>query len=284
MKIVQPETKRAKPGWLVLLIVLAVLVTSLWFREGDLGPIHRVRSAVQVVATPVSRAGMWVTSPARNFTSWVRDLGVSRSELQELRAQNDDLKTRVATLEERLLQYEQVSQLLATATDANRTGVTATVIGLPQSELSRVVTLDRGAEDGVEVDMPVVGPNGLIGQVTEVGRTWCRVRLITDSTSGVAALIQRTRTEGVTRGSVSGDLTLDFIAPTESVIDGDVVLTSGQGGVYPRGIVVGTVVAVRNNKTALYQSITVEPADDINSVEAVMILTSAAPATTGAGE
>lgn len=280
----QPETKRAKLGWLIMLIVLAVLVTSLWFREGDSGPIHRVRTGVQVVATPVSRAGMWVTSPVRNFTSWVRDLGVSRSELQELRSQNDELKTRVSTLEEQMLQYQQVSQLLATAAGADQTGVAATVIGLPQSELSRIVTLDRGTADGIEVDMPVIGPHGLVGQVTEVGRTWCRVRLITDSTSGVASLLQRTRTEGVTRGSVSGELTLDFIGPGESVAEGDVVLTSGQGGVYPRGIVVGTVVAVRNNKTALYQSITVEPADEIASVEAVMILTGAAPSTTEVGE
>lgn len=284
MKTVQPETNRPRVGWLVLLLVLGVLITSLWFREGASGPIHRVRSGVQAAATPISRAGMWTTAPIRGFSSWVRDLGVSRSELQELRTQNDELKSRVTSLEEDLLQFEQVSQLIATAADASRAGVTASVIGLPQSELSRVVTLDRGTADGVAVDMPVVGPHGLLGQVVEVGRTWSRVRLITDSTSGVASLIQRTRTEGVSRGSVSGDLTLDFIAPSESVTEGDVILTSGKGGVFPRGLVVGTVVTVRNNKTALYQSITVEPADSISTVEAVMILTDTAPATSVGGE
>lgn len=284
MKVVQPENSRPRIGWLVLLVVLGVLITSLWFREGPSGPIHRVRSGVQAVATPISQAGMWTTSPVRRFSTWVRDLGVSRSELQELREQNDELKSRVTTLEESLLQYEQISQLLATAADAKRSGVTASVIGLPQSELSRVVTLDRGTKDGVQVDMPVVGPHGLLGQVIEVGATWSRMRLITDSTSGVASLIQRTRTEGVTRGSVSGDITLDFIGASESVTEGDVILTSGKGGVFPRGLVVGTVVSVRNNKTALYQSITVEPADSIVSVEAVMVLTDTAPATETGGE
>lgn len=261
-------------------------MTSLWYREGESGLMHRMQVATEYVATPISRVGMWVSGPVRTFTSWVGDLGVSRSELQELRDQNDELKARVATLEEQVLQYKQVSQLVATAANANQTGVVASVIGLPQNNWSQVVTLDRGSESGIKVGQPVVGPHGVVGQVTSVGASYCRVRLITDQLSGVASLIQRTRAEGVTRGSVSGEVTLDFLGADADVVEGDVVITSGSGGVYPRGLLVGTIVAITNNKTALYQDLTIEPADHIGSIEAVMVLTGTAPASaaTAAGE
>ena len=282
MRLLEPETRTRRPGWLLLLVILAILMTSLWYREGESGIMHRIQVGTETVATPIARVGMWASSPVRTFTAWVGDLGVSRSELQELRNQNDELKARVATLEEQVLQYQQVSQLVATAANANQTGVVASIIGLPQNNWSQVITLDRGSKSGIKVGQPVVGPHGVIGQVTMVGSTYSRVRLITDQASGVASLIQRTRVEGVTRGSVSGEVTLDFIGADADVLEGDVVITSGSGGIYPRGLLVGTIVAITNNKTALYQDLTIEPADHIASIEAVMVLTGTAPASASA--
>ena len=284
MRLIEQDTRTRRPGWLLLLVILAILVTSLWYREGSSGPIHRLQVTTEYVATPISHFGMWATTPVRTFTGWVGDLGISRSELQELRNQNEEMKARVASLEEQLLQYRQVSELVATAANAEQTGVVASIIGLPQNSWSQVITLDRGTESGIEVGQPVVGPRGVIGQVTSVGASYCRVRLITDQLSGVASLIQRTRVEGVTRGSLSGEVTLDFIAADAEVVEGDVIITSGSGGIYPRGLLIGTVVAVTNNRTALYQDLTIEPADKLASVEAVMVLTATAPGAAEQGE
>ena len=283
MKVAQPETRTTRPGWLLLLVILAVLLMSLWFREGDTGPLHRVRVATQSVAAPISSAGMWVSSPFRQFTAWVSDLGVSRSELEELRTQNEELRARVAALEEARLENERLNELLANAMAAGQTGVTGTVIGLPPNAWSQVITIGVGSRSGVGIDMPVVGPNGLVGLTIEVGPTYSRVRLISDQNSGVAALIQRDRILGVAKGSPSGEITLDFVDGSEKVLPGDVVLTSGRGGLFPRGLLIGQVTGVSNPANALYQSIKIRPANDIAATEEVMVLTSAAPSTDNLG-
>jgi len=279
MKVAQPETRTTRPGWLLLLVILAVLLMSLWFREGDAGPLHRVRVATQAVAAPVSSVGMWASGPFRSFTVWVGDLGVSRSELEELRTQNENLRARVAELEEARLENERLSELLANATAAGQTGVTGSIIGLPPNAWSQVITIDVGSRSGVEIDMPVVGPNGLVGLTIEVGPNYSRVRLITDQNSGVAALIQRDRILGIAKGSPSGEITLDFVDGGETVVIGDVVLTSGRGGLFPRGLLVGQVTDVTNPANALYQSIRIQPSNDIVNTEEVLVLTGAAPAT-----
>ncbi len=121
--------------------------------------------------------------------------------------------------------------------------------------------------------MPVVGPLGLLGQTVAAASDSAKVRLITDQRSGVAAMVQRTRAPGIVRGSIEGDLTLDFVGNNQKVRVGDVVITSGIGGVYPKGIVVGEVVSAEKDAAGLYQKIEVTPASDLTGLEEVLVLT-----------
>lgn len=277
------DNKTRKIGWLLLFVALSIVLMTVWSRESDTGPLHRVRVATQTVATPVSAAGKWVSTPFRGFFSWMSDLGVSRGQLSELRDQNKELRARVVALEETRLENKRLSDLLSSTNAQGYKGVTATVIGMPASAWNQVIIVDKGTNEGIEINMPVLGPYGLLGQVIEVGPTYSRIRLLTDQKSGVASLIQRGRKTGITKGSISGDLMLDFISADSTVTAGDVVLTSGLGGVYPKGLLVGEVLEVSKETNALYKSIKLTPANDMNTVENVLILTDTAPATSSLG-
>lgn len=277
------ETNKRKIGWLILLVALSIILMTVWSRESDTGPIHRVRVTTETVAAPISSAGKWVSTPFRGFFSWMSDLGVSRGQLSELRDQNKELRARVVALEETRLDNKRLSELINSTNAQGYKGVTATVIGLPPSAWNQVIITDKGSKDGIEINMPALGPYGLIGQVIEVGPTYSRIRLLTDQKSGVASLIQRGRKTGITKGSISGDLMLDFISAESTVTAGDVVLTSGLGGVYPKGLLIGEVLEVSKETNALYKSIKLTPANDISTVENVLILTDTAPSTDSLG-
>lgn len=285
MKVASSETSGPRPGWLVLFVALAIVIITIWFREGDNGAIHRVRIGVQAVAAPVSAGGEFATRPIRGLFAWASDLGVSRSELEQLRDQNTRLRARVAALEEAKLENVRLRNLVKLAQARDLESVGARVIGRPSNQWEGVITIDRGSSDGIRTGMPVLGPQGLLGQTVQVAPGSAKVRLITDQRSGVAAKVQRNRAEGVVKGSIDGLLTLDFVSVETTVKPGDVVITSGIGGVYPKGIVVGDVTEVRKEANALFQYIRVEPASSLAGLEEVLVLVGEPPvATPGGGE
>jgi rod shape-determining protein MreC len=299
MKLPQPEkSSNFQTGLLVVLIVLSLLLTTVWYREGDAGPVHHLRDGVQAVTAPVGMVGEYVTRPVRGAFRWVADLGVSRSQLAALQQENARLRNTVSALEEQNLQTARTTPLVNFASATKLQALGAHIIGRP-TQWDRVVTLDRGTADGVHEGMPVVGSlgsvpehateasaaGGLVGETIDVTQHSCRVRLITDQNSGVSAMIQANRTEGIVHGSIDGGLSLDFVSHETTVKPGDVVITSGMGGVYPKGLLVGEVTHVSNLASALYQDITLSPSADLAGAEEVLILVSASPAVeTGSGE
>ncbi len=285
MKLPQPEKSSASVGLLIVLVVLALSITTVWFREGATGPIHRVRLGMLAVSSPIQAAGEVVTRPVRGFIAWSSDLGVSRSQLEALRAQNIELRRRVSTLEEARLENIRLKRLAGFTQASNTKTVGARVIGRPTNQWEGVITIDRGTEDGVAAGMPVVGAQGLLGQTVGVTKRAARVRLITDPQSGVASMVQSTRAEGVVRGSIEGKLSMDFVSAETTVRAGDIVISSGMGGVYPKGLIVGEVTRVRSSPSALYQDIEVTPSGGPSGLEEVLVLVSIpATADVGGGE
>jgi rod shape-determining protein MreC len=124
------------------------------------------------------------------------------------------------------------------------------------------------------VGMPVMNANGLLGQVESVSLESSVVRLITDQNSGVAVMLQSSRTEGILTGSVEGLLYLQYIPLDIPVNVGDVVITSGAGGVYPKGIAIGEVSSVTSKPTDSYQTITIQPVSNVSTYEEVLVITS----------
>ena len=272
MRVQHNETQAPRPGWLILFVALSIVLITLWHREADTGPLHRVRLAAHAVTAPVSAAGEWVTRPVRGLFGWASDLGVSRSPLEELRQQNQRLRMRVAELEESRLENERLRSLVELAQAQDLESVAARVIGRPNNSWEGVIVIDRGSSDGIAAGMPVIGSGGLLGQTVSVAANSARVRLITDQRSGVAAMIQRGRAEGVVRGSIDGNLSFDFVSTEATLTAGDVVITSGMGGVYPKGIVIGEVTEVRQMENSLFQEIDLAAAARLTGLEEVLVI------------
>ena len=288
MKRLEIDTRRGagRPVLLVGLVVAALILTTLWYREGDSGPLHAVRRGIVTVSQPFAAAGTFVTIPLRGLGNWLGGLGTSRSDYDALKAQNLELKQRLAGLEEAKLENERIRALVDFAKTQDLKTVGAGVIGRPTDSRQRSIMIDRGTGGGVKLGDAVIAAGGLVGQVVEVTPWAARVRLITDSDSGVAVLVQRTRANGIVRGSIQGPLQLEFVDKALAPVRGDVLLTSGLGGVYPKDIVVGEVTDVSSQQVDLFPTITVASRVDIDRIEEVLVILGASPTSSqpGGGE
>jgi rod shape-determining protein MreC len=273
LEIDSPPTTR-RPVLLVVLLVSALVIMTVWYKEGAGGPIHAVRTGMLTVVKPFQVVGTAVTSPFRAVGSYLSGSSLSREEAAALKKQNTELKQRLAQLEEARLENERLQQLIQFAQVQNLQSIGARVIGRPAQAWEGVITIDRGAHDGMRVGAPVIAAGGLVGQVIEVSPWSSKVRLITDPDSGVAVLVQRTRATGIVRGNIDGRLALEFVDKAKLPKAGDVVLTSGMGGVYPKGLVVGDITDVAAPQADLYPQIAVTSRVALSDIEEVLVLTS----------
>ncbi|MBF0913196.1 MAG: rod shape-determining protein MreC, partial [Atopobium sp.] len=150
----------------------------------------------------------------------------------------------------------------------------ARVISGSTDSFNNTITIDKGTSSGLAVGMPVVDSGGVIGQIIECGPTTSTVRLITDEKSGVAAMVQSSRAQGMLMGSASRQITLNLINTNQKVAVGDTVVTSGLGGVFPKGLPLGKVTSVEAAPGSLYYTIVIEPFGNVSTNEEVMVITS----------
>ncbi|MBN1547956.1 MAG: rod shape-determining protein MreC [Syntrophaceae bacterium] len=149
----------------------------------------------------------------------------------------------------------------------------AGIIRRDTAGIMKTLMIDRGASDGIKKGQPVIVEAGLVGRVIETTWHTARVLTITDGSSNVDALILRTRANGIVQGTGARDCDLKYIVKTETVQKGDLVLTSGLGGMFPKELIVGIVRNVGNSKTSMFQDIEVMPVVDFQIMEEVLVIT-----------
>jgi rod shape-determining protein MreC len=273
-----------RPVVLVVALIVALAVTTLWFREGTNGPVHSARRAVMFVSEPFAMVGSLVTSPLRAGGQWLGNVTVGRAEFARMKAQNADLKRRLTDTTERLLQLQRTAGLVSwVQKNPSLKTVGATIIARPVDSWSGTVLIDRGTTGGVRIGDPVVVAAGLLGQVVETTAFDSQVRLITAQDSGISVIIQRNRARGIVKGSVDRSLSLDFVDKSAMPKVGDVLLTSGLGRVFPMDIIVGEVTGVSAPRADLFPDVAVASRIDLDDVEEVVVITGAPPAVTGVG-
>ena len=192
------------------------------------------------------------------------------------REQNEQLTQQLTTAEEQRLENERLRSLLNLRDTYEIEGVAARVIGRSTDAWNQDITLDAGSNQGVESGLTVMGPTGVIGQVIAVSGNSCRVRLLTDPQSGAAAMVQSSRAEGIVRGSLDGLLYLENISADVNIQVGDVVLTSGLGGSYTRGLLIGTVARVEGSAGNDSRRIVVAPNGSVDLLQEALVVFSAA--------
>jgi len=191
--------------------------------------------------------------------------------LRGARQENERLLEKVRQLELRndaVAQIENENYRLQRLMDFKKT--------LPVQSLgARVV--GRGSSDGVRVNAPVIGENGVLGRVAVASSRTSQVQLVTDADAAVGALVERTRSQGVISGSGDPLLELKYIGNTDQVEVNDVVVTSGLDGIFPKGLPLGRVVESQKGKT-VFRLVRVQPVADLIHIEEVLVLLASAPA------
>lgn len=251
-----------------------MLLLTFYIREGDVGMLHSVRSVVSTVATPVRLLGSVVASPFNALGNVVGNLTAPGDTLSELRSENEELTAKVAELSEAQNTAERLEELLGLQSTYNLQSTAARIIGFSSDAWSQTVTIDKGSSSGLDINMPVCNAGGVIGQIIEVSATTSTVRLATDENSGISAMVQETRAQGMLQGQPDGTLRLEYVSVDSDVQEGDIIITSGIGGVYPKGLPLGTVSSVEKPANALYYTIVVTPASTTENNEEVLVITS----------
>lgn len=227
-----------------------------------------------MVTSPVRYLGATVSLPFQGLGNVFTNLTSNQETLLDLKAENERLQARNAELEESEQTAKRLQDLLNLQDSYSLQSTGARIIAGSTDSWSSTVTINLGSSSGLTVGMPVMASNGVIGQVVECGATSSTVRLINDENSSVSAMVQSTRAQGMLNGSASGQVTLDLIATSQTVNVGDVVVTSGLGGVFPKGLPLGKVTNVENTPGSLYLEVTVEPFASTENFEEVLVITS----------
>ncbi|HEX8026997.1 MAG TPA: rod shape-determining protein MreC [Vicinamibacterales bacterium] len=198
--------------------------------------------------------------------------------LQQVQAENEALKLEMQSLQIRLQQEraeaqrtDNLRQLLELRERANLDTAAAEVIAGAASPDFRTVTIDKGSSDDLATDMAVISPAGVVGRVILPSRRASKVQLLIDRNAAAGALIERTRVQGVVLGAGDGTLTMQYVPGSSDVKTGDLVVTSGIDGIYPKGFVIGTVEHADRGAGA-YHEIVVRPAVDFSRLEEVLIV------------
>lgn len=261
---------------LVVLLLLASLVTiTLDSRGGESGPLSAAGRLLGAVVGPLQEGVAAVFRPVGSFFSNVFRAGSLAERVAELEAENAELGQLVQQGSELRAENEQYAVILEIAEDAGLDVTGASVIGESTSNLEWAVFIDKGLDDGVEEDMPVIGPSGLVGRVVRVFDTVSQVMLIIDPDSKVSARLSASRETGLIEGQREELLRFGLIGTDTDITPGEIVETSGyqldEGftGIYPPGIPIGVVDRVEPSDDGITIRVLVRPNVDFSRLDKV---------------
>ena len=261
------------------LLVLSVALLTVYFRESSDGPVHRIEASGLHVVAPLQSGAARIAQPFHDGWNWAADLFSAQSQNRQLRNEVQQLRQQVAQNLVTQQQNDELRGLLqmrgAQLFPKGSRFADARVIARSATAWYSTVTIDAGSAAGVRVNDAVVNGEGLVGRVTAVTPDVSQVTLVTDQDSYVDAMTLPGGAQGLIHGSVTGDLTMEYVDRSQKVIAGQVVVTSGlKGSIFTRGIPVGRVSSVAQQDVELYQSISVVPYVDFHTLDLVLVVLS----------
>ncbi|MCM3881665.1 MAG: rod shape-determining protein MreC [Vicinamibacterales bacterium] len=225
------------------------------------------------VFAEIQRGAAGMTGSIRNAWSGYVDLRGVRAENARLRQELGEIQVRFQQEHESAERTRQLERLLGFQHQIGIDTVPTNVIGAGASPDSRTVTIDRGTSSGVRLNMAVIAPTGVVGRVVTPTAHASKVQLLVDRNAGAGALVVRSRAQGVVVGAGEELMRMNYVSGVADVKVGDVVVTSGIDGIYPRGFVIGTIESV-DKGNGLYKVIHVRPTVDFSRLEEVLVVTS----------
>lgn len=255
--------------WVFFIAFFLLLLSMNSGQKGQWNPLEQI---VIEVTVPIERLFQRTVAWTEDFWSNYFFLVNVRRENTALKREVDALKVENSRYREQLFTYDRLKALLQFKQSLNIPAVAAQVIGLDPTGWFKSVIIDKGTSAEISMDMPVVNASGVVGRVVSVSPHYAKILLLIDQNSAVDSLIQRSRDRGMVCGLGRETCSLDYMIKTSDVQEGDKVVTSGLGGVYPKGIPIGQVIHVEDSPGDLFKHITVKPAVDFSRLEEVLVI------------
>jgi rod shape-determining protein MreC len=259
-------------SFIVAAVLLIFSLAILSYSASRLSETGFLRKTVLEAAAPVEDA---VNISLKGLhDAWKRYLFLVglEDENRRLRKQNAALSDQLNRYREGYIEGIRLRQLLNLTEDLPNRTVAARVVDRSRTSLFKMILINKGTADGLRVGLPVLSEQGAVGRIIETAWHASQVLLLIDENSNIDALIQRSRAQGILQGAGAAGCNLKYISRVEAVQAGDVVLSSGLAGVFPKGLLLGVVTGASRSGEGLFQKIDVAPAVDFGKVEEVIAL------------
>ncbi len=279
------NTKRKESIWLFILVTLMIFFLA--FSQS--APGRRVLDGSDILFVPPARWLQEKRNAVRNFFTQTRDIRRLQEENRSLRKQLNDLLVE----EVKFTEIEAENKRLRLLLNFSRQNplysfqgatIVGRVVGVQPDNVSQIVTIDCGANQGIRRGMPVVAAEGLVGRILQVHAETSEVLLLIDPASVVNAQVQSSRAPGLVRGRVLKLPLITFVPQGALIRPGDIVLTSGVGNTFPRGILIGQVISVSYKDYEMFQQAVIRPTVDFQRLEEVLVITNFHPLNKHGGE
>jgi rod shape-determining protein MreC len=277
------KTVRRRRAVLAAFVGISIALLTAYFGEAASGPLHALQRGTQEALAPIESGASRALKPVRDLFGWAGDTLDAKDENEELRGEVEDLRAALAEARTASRDAEQLRELAGLTRQEGFPDaiepVTARVIARSPTVWYSAVQIDKGRDDGIRANQPVITAGGLAGKVSEVTGGTARVTLITDASSAVSAQVMPDGANGIVKPEVGNpdDLLLDFVQKDRPVNKGATVVTSGftssdVESLFPRGIPIGTVRRVDPGEVELYQRVHIEPFAEFRRMDWVQVL------------
>jgi rod shape-determining protein MreC len=263
--------KRIKIFWIWALLIFI----ALFFISANLGGKRSWDPSEQLVIEIISPFQKFINGTINTTERiWLNYFGLinTRNENVRIKKELDSLKRENYLYQEMLAANQRLQRLLQFRDTSEQSVIAAQVIGRDPTGWFQSVTIDKGKNSGIKLNMPVVNAEGVVGKLISISHNYSKVLLIIDQNSSVDCIIQRSRDSGIVKGLSSKVCRLDYFLKSSDVQVGDMVVTSGLGGIFPKGIPVGEVIDVKDPPGELFKDVRIRPAVDFSKLEELLII------------
>lgn len=264
-----------KRVFITVISIVGIVLLIAYFSRGKTDPVS---NTVNYIITPVQSKLSNIFVPVKNLTKYISESKKYKEENQQLKEENIRLETKMKDISEYREENERLRKLLGISEDLyNYTTVAARVVSYEPDNWFSYVTLDKGKSSGIEISDTVITADGLLGQITSVGDNWAKVSIIINSESSAGVRISRNNEIGIVEGdaalSKAYKCKLAYLSANASVIAGDILKTSGLGGIFPPDLMVGKITDIRKDNMGRLDYAVIEPFVDFNNLYEVLVIT-----------
>lgn len=256
----------------VILLIAIVVVSNLGTEK-----ITFMQNGISTIVTPIQNAFIFVRNKINNNEQEISEINSLKEENKSLREENTKLKEAERELEILKSENNKLKDHLNLKNKyADYTTVPGDVIERTYSNYDKIIVINIGKKDGIDVNMPVISESGLVGHVLSVTDNSAKVQTIVDTGSTVSATISTAPESILVKGTISNSeqIKATSIPADATILQGDAVITSGLGGIYPKGILIGTIKDIVNTKNQTDRYANIETATNFNTLQTVLVVTS----------